>query len=64
MPIIYDTKHPSGVAEILLDELSAQEMIGRGNSAEPGRYVRVLPPNTKRGPRSGLDRIVLGAGGV
>jgi hypothetical protein len=55
--IIYDLKHETGVAEILTDGLTAAEMIEH----DP-RYVRELPPGTKLGPKSGIDRIVLGAG--
>jgi hypothetical protein len=59
MPIIYDLKHESGVAEICIGydaAIRADEMIENGK----GRYVRKLPPGTKLGPRSGIDgRIVL-----
>jgi hypothetical protein len=56
MTIVYDLQHPSGPAEIKLDETSAREMLARG---EPGRYVRELPAGTKLGPKSGPDRIVI-----
>jgi hypothetical protein len=57
MAIIYDLKHESGIAEIVIDALSAREMIER----DPERYkaLKDLPPGTKLGPKRGQDRIVL-----
>jgi hypothetical protein len=56
MPIIFDLDHESGPAEIKTDALSAAEMIER----DPARYARELPKGKTLGPRSGLDRIMLG----
>jgi hypothetical protein len=53
--VIFDLQDPSGPAQIMTHALRAAEMIERGQ----GRYVRVLPPNVRLGPKRGLDRIVL-----
>ena len=60
MPIIWDTKHESGPAEILLQHVDAQEALAR----DPDRYVRCLPPGMKPGPRHGTNRIVHGDSGA
>jgi hypothetical protein len=53
--IVYDLEDPSGVAQIWTHAILAREMIEN----DPKRYTRELPPGTKLGPKSGLNRIVL-----
>jgi hypothetical protein len=52
--IIYDLKHPSGVAEVQMHGIDALDACTR----DPKRYVRWLPAGVKLGPKQGRERIV------
>jgi hypothetical protein len=53
--IIFDLRHPSGPAEVMMHGIDALDAVAR----DPKRYMRWLPALTKLGPKQGVNRIVV-----